>query len=117
MEENTDEVTNEQPPTDSENIEGGESEAPSDIEIPPTGGGQSVGDPAADPLNELLELVKDALKPEENPQIHESIYQTEDYAITLVHEITLGDMLLGTLLSVLIVVILLGRLLGGARRW
>lgn len=121
MEENTNEVTNEQPTTDGiENPEGEES----GIEVPPTGEGQPVGDPAADPLNDLIEIVKElkdelkeALKPEENPQIYKSVYQNEDYAITLVHEITLGDMLLGTLVTVLIVVVLLSRLLGGARRW
>lgn len=42
-----------------------------------------------------------------------SVYEGPDYSIQLIHEFTLGDVLISTLLSVLIVVHLLSRLIGG----
>lgn len=59
----------------------------------------------------LLDLVP------ENPQLYSTNYTTKDYVITLVHDLTLGDVLIATLLSVLIVVVVLNAVLGGGRRW
>lgn len=42
-----------------------------------------------------------------------SYYETADYTIELVHELTLGDILVSTLLTILIVITLLSRLFGG----
>lgn len=53
----------------------------------------------------------------ENPQLYSTNYVTEDYVITLIHDLTLGDMLIATLLSVLIVVVVLKAVLGGDRVW
>lgn len=44
-----------------------------------------------------------------------SYYYTDDYTIELVHQITLGDILITTVVSILIIVVLLSRLLGGRR--
>ena len=41
----------------------------------------------------------------------------ETYEIQLIHTFTLGDILLATLLSVLIIVVLMSRLLGRSSRW
>lgn len=53
----------------------------------------------------------------EDPQLYSTNYLTDDYAITLIHEFTLGDVLVSTLLCVLIVVQVLKAVLGGGRRW
>ena len=42
-----------------------------------------------------------------------SVYETADYSIELVHQVTLGDFLTSTMLGVLIIVVLLSRLIGG----
>lgn len=68
-------------------------------------------DPTVSTTNESLPL---DLVPE-NPQLFSTSYITDDYVITLVHDITLGDFLIATLLCVLIVVQLLKALLGGGR--
>ncbi len=44
-----------------------------------------------------------------------SYYYTDDYTIELVHQITLGDILITTVVSILIIVVLLSRLMGGKR--
>lgn len=44
-------------------------------------------------------------------------YDAVSYEIDLVHVLTLGDVLLATLLSILIVVVLLSRLLGRSSKW
>lgn len=44
-----------------------------------------------------------------------SYYYTDNYTIELVHQITLGDILIASLVSILIIVVLLSRLLGGRR--
>lgn len=51
----------------------------------------------------------------ENPQMYSTSFATDDYVITLVHDFTLGDVLIATLLCVLIIITLLSRLLGGGR--
>lgn len=45
-----------------------------------------------------------------------STYVADDYVITIVHDITLGDVLISTLLCVLIIANVLGRVIGGVRR-
>lgn len=53
----------------------------------------------------------------ENPQLYSTNYLTDDYAITLIHDFTLGDVLISTLLCVLIIVQVLKSVLGGGRSW
>lgn len=52
----------------------------------------------------------------EDPQRFSSSYITDDYIITIVHDITLGDILIATLLCVLLIAVVLGRVIGGVRR-
>lgn len=52
----------------------------------------------------------------EDPQRFSSSFITDDYVITIVHDITLGDVLLATLLCVLIIAVVLGRVIGGVSR-
>ncbi|MEK4427613.1 hypothetical protein [Solibacillus sp. FSL K6-1523] len=71
---------------------------------------------------ELVEEIKTKSDPflelvPEDPQLYATNYTTDDYVITLVHEMTLGDVLIATLLSVLIVVVVLKAVLGGGRSW
>lgn len=63
---------------------------------------------------ELLDLLTEEIK---NPQLYSTNYITEDYVISLLHEITLGDFLISMLLCVLIVVKVVSAALGGGRRW
>ena len=53
----------------------------------------------------------------ENPQLYSTNYLTDDYAITLIHEFTLGYVLVSTLVCVLIIVQVLKAVLGGGRSW
>lgn len=51
-------------------------------------------------------------KPQDNNR-NVSVFESADYTIEIVHQMTLGDILTSTLLSMLIIVVLLSRLLGG----
>lgn len=51
----------------------------------------------------------------EDPQRFYSTFLADDYVITIVHDITLGDVLVSTLLCVLIISHVLGRVIGGVR--
>lgn len=53
----------------------------------------------------------------EDPQLFVTSYVTDDYVISLVHDITLGDFLIATLLCVLIIIQLVKALIGGGSRW
>ena len=61
---------------------------------------------AADPFASLIP---------EDPQRFSSSFITDDYIITIVHDITLGDILIASLLCVLIIAHVLGRVIGGVR--
>lgn len=63
---------------------------------------------------ELLKLLTEEI---ENPQLYSTNYITDDYTISLIHEITLGDFLISMLLCVLIVIKIVSATLGGGRRW
>lgn len=63
---------------------------------------------------ELLDLLTEEIA---NPQLYSTNYITDDYIISLVHEITLGDFLISMLLCVLIAVKVVSAVLGGGRRW
>lgn len=52
-----------------------------------------------------------------DPQLYATTYATDDYVITLVHDVTLGDFLIAMLLCVLIVVKIISAVLGGGRKW
>lgn len=52
-----------------------------------------------------------------NTQIPTSIIQSADGEFHVIHSVTLGDMMLAVLLSILIVAILLSRVLGRSSKW
>lgn len=62
----------------------------------------------------LLQLLTEEIA---NPQLYSTNYTTDDYIISLIHEITLGDFLISMLLCVLIVIKIVSATLGGGRRW
>ena len=62
---------------------------------------------AADPLEPQFEL-----ESFENPLLFATNYVTDDYVITLVHELTLGDILIATLLAVLIAIKFVSSIVG-----
>lgn len=73
----------------------------------PTESGETTTPGAELPTTDELELPM-------HPQMFSTDYITDDYMITLIHELTLGDILIATLLCVLIIVQVLKIML---RRW
>lgn len=91
------------------------------VETPIATDAAAVSEPQqSEPANEVtteqsaVESVEQLYSEIIDPQLYATSYVTDDYVITLVHDITLGDFLIATLLCVLIVVQIFNTVL---RRW